>query len=593
LKNSSFTALLLGSLLCGAACTGNIIGTPSLGSDGTSTPSTGTTPGQTGTTPGQAGTTTTPGTTAPGTPGTTTPGNTSNPNAPVPTLASCPSTPLGVASGAVRLTDRQFRNSVAALFPFTMDAGSKYPTIKYLSTYTTFASAGSVLSDDVVNFADTADSIALQAVSKIDQLLPCKAAGNEAGCAHQFVDAFATKAFRRPLEAGEHDPFIALYDGARTGTGAVDFNTAIAAVVSAVLQSPQFLYQLEIGTTTSTAGVRKLTSYEVASKLSYLYWDSPPDAALMTKAGGNMLQDSGAISTEAERLLKDPRARDTSFRFFSEWLGFGNSVYDGRVDAALAADFAEETRRFIAGVVFDSPTGALKELFDNDQTLVNSRLAAHYGVSYSGAGPSDWRPATISARTGIFGKAQVAVSHSPVGATSVVKRGKFVNERFLCADLGAPPAGAEAKMPVLPANATPRQRTEARWDMPACAGCHTIMDNVGLGMEDMDELGRGRTKYASGASVDDNGKVVSFSAGDQDFVGTAALAGKLANHTEVASCVTRQWYRFATGHVETNNEASCHVANMNKQFADSGYNLKKLLLSVAGSDAFLFRSDGV
>jgi hypothetical protein len=586
LKNSNVTALLVGSALC-VACTGNIIEGPALGTDGTpsGSQSPGTSPAP-GTNPGTPG--------APGTPGTTTPGGIpAGPAAPLPATASCPSTPLGVASGAVRLTDRQFRNTVNTLFPFTMDAGSKFPATKYVSDYTTFAAAGSVLSDDIVGFADTADSIALQAVAKISQILPCNPASNEAACAHQFVDAFAAKAFRRPLESGEHDPFIALYDGARTGSDPLDFNTAIAAVISAVLQSPQFLYQLEIGTPTATAGVRKLTSYEVASKLSYLYWDSPPDAALMTKASANMLADSNAVSTEAQRLMADPRARDTSWRFFSEWLGFGNTVYDGRVDPALAADLAEETKRFIAGIVFDSPTGALKELFDNDKTMVNSRVAAHYGLPYSGTGPTDWRPATLAQRTGLLGKAQVSVSHSPVGATSVVKRGKFVNERFLCLSLGAPPAGAEAKMPVLPANATPRQRVEARWAMPACTSCHTIMDNVGLGLEDMDELGRPRTKYASGAPVDDNGKVVSFTGSDQDFVGTAALASKLANHPEVASCVTRQWYRFATGHVETSGESQCHVANMNKQFADSGFNLKRLLLSVAGSDAFLFRTDGV
>jgi hypothetical protein len=79
---------------------------------------------------------------------------------------------------------------------------------------------------------------------------------------------------------------------------------------------------------------------------------------------------------------------------------------------------------------------------------------------------------------------------------------------------------------------------------------------------------------------------------DGDFVGTAGLAGKLAGHPVFSDCLTRQWYRYATGHRETDAEARCHLPTMGKRFADSGYNLRELMLSVAGSDAFLYRTEG-
>jgi hypothetical protein len=491
------------------------------------------------------------------------------------------------------LTDRQFRNSVGSLFAFPVDAGTRYPPSSAKEEFSTSAAASTVLGDDILGFADTAESIALQAVGNVARILPCNPAGNEAACARQFIDAFAARAFRRPLEPGERDPLVALYDGVRAGSDPLDFNLGIAAVIAAVLQSPQFLYKLEIGTATTTAGSRKLTGYEAASKLSYLYWDAPPDDLLLEKARTGALLDRNTLAGEAGRLLKDPRARPAAWQFFSEWLGFGDRLFDGRVDPALAGDFAEEAKRFVLGVALDSPAAALRDLLDNDRSQVNRRLARHYGLPYDGTGDTDWRPVTLPAalKAGVLSKAQVAVAHSSVGETSVVQRGKFVHDRFLCLDLGAPPPGAQGLNPVLPATATPRERVDARMKVAGCASCHTLMDNVGLGMEDVDTLGRARSKYATGAAVDARGRIVALPA-DGDFVGTAGLAGKLAGHLAFSDCITRQWYRYATGHRETDAEARCHVASMGKRFTDSGYNLRELLLSVAGSDAFLYRTEG-
>jgi hypothetical protein len=517
------------------------------------------------------------------------------PGGSLPASPSCPATPLGTIATSVRLTDRQFRNTVAALFPFAVDAGTKYPVSSLDEDFTTSAAANAVLADDVPSLADTAEAVALQVVTsaKFSQMLPCTPAGNEPACARQFIDGFAARAYRRPLDAGERDPLVALYDGVRAGSDPLDFNLALGAVIAAVLQSPPFLYKLEIGAATSTPGVRKLTAWEAASKLAYLYWDAPPDDALLEKARTGALLDPAMLSSEAGRLLKDPRARPVAWRFFSEWLGFGDRLFDGRVDAALAADFVEETRRFVVGVALDSPTGLLNELLDSDKTQLNRRLAQHYGLPYDGMGDTDWRPVTLPAsmKAGVLAKAQVAVAHSPVGDTSVVQRGKFVHDRLLCIDLGTPPPGAQAQNPMLAPTATPRERVDARLKIATCAGCHTLMDNVGLGMEDLDGLGRARTKYPSGTTIDAHGRIVALPT-DGDFVGTSGLAGKLARHVAFSDCMTRQWYRYATGHRETDAEGRCHVAGMNKSFAASGYNVRALLLSVAGSDAFLYRTEG-
>jgi hypothetical protein len=506
---------------------------------------------------------------------------------------SCPAEPLPVAGAAVRLTDKQFRNTVASLFPFAVDVGNKYPTSTAAKDgFTTTVTANQVLFNDIQSFAETAESIALQAVARIAQILPCTpTAATEAACARQFVETFGAKAFRRPLEATERDRLVALYDTVRRAPEALDFSGGIAAVIAGVLQSPQFLYRLEPGTVVKP-GVRKLTAYEVAARLSYLYWDSPPDAALLEKARTNALGTAAAIETEARRLLADPKARDSAWRFFSEWLGFGDKLMDSRVDRALAADFAEEARRFVTGVVFDNPAAPVRDLLDNDKTFVNNRLARHYGLPATGASDTEWRQVTLPAamKAGVLSKAQVAAAHSPVNDTSVILRGKFVNDRFMCFELGAPPPGVQAMNPVLPAGATPRQRMDARMNIAQCATCHRFMDNAGIGLEDFDHLGRPRAAYADGKAVDANGRLMALEGADQSFVGTAGLAKKLASSEQFAGCISRQWYRYATGHHETDAEARCHVNRMAKRFADSGYNVRELLLSMSGSDAFLYRS---
>ena len=142
-------------------------------------------------------------------------------------------------------------------------------------------------------------------------------------------------------------------------------------------------------------------------------------------------------------------------------------------------------------------------------------------------------------------KAQVAAAHSPGTETSVVLRGHLVNDRFLCNELGDPPPSAQSQNPVLPPTATPRERVNARMELGSCASCHRYMDYIGLGMEDMDALGRSRAKYASGADVDTAGQILALEVGEREFSGTADLAAKLGSSDQFASCLTKQWYRYA------------------------------------------------
>ena len=543
----------------------------------------GSTPG--GSTPGGS----TPGGSTPGgsTPGGSTPGG-GTPVVPgANPMANCNAVPLP-PTGAVRLSPRQFANSVAGLFPFPVTLGDKYPPLARGNLYTTEPAAGEMLFAGAESLVEVAENVGLEASRRVTDLVPCPAAAVDVNCVRTFITNFATRAYRRPLQNDERDGLHRLFDTVRAAPDPLPYELAVGAVVAAVLQSPQFLYRVEIGETAGT--VRRLTSWEMASRLSYLFWDDAPDATLLERARTGALVDATAVEAEATRLLDDPRAAGAVWRFFSEWLSFGDEVYGGRVDAALAQDFIEESRRFVAAAALGASAGPAGRLFDSDRSFVNRRLATHYGLPNAASFGDDWREVTLppAFKAGLLAKAQIATAFSAPGETSVTLRGHFVTGRLLCNELGAAPPGAQSMNPSLPAGATVRQRIDARIDMAACGGCHTILDNAGIGLEDMDHLGRARTMYASGRPVVADGRLVNLS-GQPTFTGTAGLGQLLAGRAEPTACLVQHWYEYATGHHATPEEQQCQVGRLLEQLNQSGGNLRQMLIGIVRSPAFAQR----
>ena len=493
-------------------------------------------------------------------------------------------------AGAVRLSPRQFANSVAGLFPFPITLGDKYPPLARGDLYTTEPAAGEVLFAGAESLAEVAESVGLEASRRVGDLVPCSATAVDVNCVRTFITNFATRAYRRPLQNEERDGLHRLFDTVRAAPDPLPFDLAVAAVVAAVLQSPQFIYRVEIGEATSTAGVRRLTAYEMASRLSYLFWDDAPDPTLLERARTGALVDPAMIETEATRLLNDPRAAGAVWRFFSEWLSFGDEVYGGRVDAALAQDFIEESRRFVAAATLGASAGPAARLFDSDKSFVNRRLATHYGLPNAASFGDDWREVTLppAFKAGLLAKAQIATAFSAPGETSVTLRGHFVTGRLLCNELGAAPPGAQSMNPVLPAGSTVRQRIDARIAMSGCGGCHHILDNAGMGLEDVDHLGRPRTSYTSGQPVAAAGRLVSLP-GEPTFTGTAGLGTLLAGRAEPTACLVQHWYEYATGHHATPEEQQCQVGMLLQQLNQSGGNLRQMLVGIVRSPAFAQR----
>jgi len=139
-----------------------------------------------------------------------------------------------------------------------------------------------------------------------------------------FIDAFGKVAFRRPLEQPEHAWLLASYQRlmGQAVTPPFTFREGVSALAEIMLQAPQHFYVHELGVTDASlpAGIRRLTGYERATRLSYFMWSSTPDAELMTAADSGMLDSAGGVRQQAERLLQAPAAHDMVRAFASSWL---------------------------------------------------------------------------------------------------------------------------------------------------------------------------------------------------------------------------------------------------------------------------------
>ncbi len=400
--------------------------------------------------------------------------------------------------------------------------------------------------------------------------LPCDPASGDQTCAESFIDSFGGRAFRRPLLPAERQIFVDLFVALEPSQG---FDVAMAAIVQAMLQSPQFLYKLELGVEGATGDAVPLTPHELAARLSYFLWASTPDDELLAAAADGTLSDPDVLSAQVDRLLADSRAHDAVSRFVEQWMHITH-LDERSKDAlafpdwtpGLAADLREETRRFAASAVFEEP-GTLDALLTSNQTWVNGAVAAHYGLP-SPADPDSWERATLPAnqRAGILTHASFLSSAAHNNQTSPVHRGLFVYEQLFCGVQPQPPDDLDITLPPLDDTISTRERFARHTQDPICSGCHSVMDPVGIGFEHYDPVGRWRTDEGSGVPVDASG-LMTYSSQQGSFYGAIDLSGKVAAAPEVKNCFATQWFRAAWGR-EPGDADVCTIDSMQTAFED-------------------------
>lgn len=443
-------------------------------------------------------------------------------------------------------------------------------------------------------FMAAAETLAIRAAERAEELLPCDP--TEVGewlCAASFIDTFGRRAWRRPLSPAELTRLTGVYEAAVEVEGA-DFYDGMALVIEALLQSPHFLYRIEVGTPVpGRPGVNALDSYELASRLSYLIWRSMPDDALLDAASRDVLRDPAGLAAEADRLFADPRAREGMWSFFAQWLRVDEVPMLERdprdfpfYDEEMAHLLQEEARRFVEEVVFN-PQLDMRDFFRAPFTFVNERLAGLYGLS--GVTGPDFVKVALNPeqRAGVLTLGALMAVTAKARITSPILRGVFVREQLLCSALPPPPPNVPVIAPDPDPNLTTRERFVEHTESAACQGCHQLIDPIGFGFEHYDALGRWRETDGR-HPVDASGDVVGTWDLNGVFHGAPELADRLAESEQAQRCVTTQVFRYAFGRGE-NAVDGCTLVQLYDAYRASGYDFQTLFRAVVGTDAFRFR----
>ena len=383
--------------------------------------------------------------------------------------------------------------------------------------------------------------------------------------------------------------------------------------LQAALVSPQFLFRSE--NLVESDGMRRLDDYGIASRLAYFLWASTPDETLLNIAAQNQLHEPDILRVQVLRMLDDPRSDSLISGFFAQWLGLRNiqkididrdkfPVWSDRLRAAML----KETEMFCKHLLRE---GSIEDFLTADFTFVNPRLAEFYGLEFDGKQPSElykrrpgrndgdprrqglyeqedrWIRVTLPAnRIGVLTQAAALALTSNPTRSSAVKRGKWVLETVL----GDPPPSAPPNVPSLEQakaddKASLRERLEIHRSNPSCAGCHKLIDPIGLGLENFDATGRwretedGREILAQGSLAD--GKV---------FTGPIELIKILSERTpDVSKNFTQRLLTYALGR-GLQRADRCDVDKILAQAKENRYTIKSVILAIVQSDPFLQRS---
>lgn len=403
--------------------------------------------------------------------------------------------------------------------------------------------------------------------------------------AREIVSHFATQAYRRPVAPDEIERILKIYD--RAAQEGERFEGRIRLALTRILVSPFFLFRVELDPPGAKAGTSyQIDEYELASRLSYFFWSSMPDAELLQLAAAGQLRQN--LPAQTRRLLKDPKSAAFFQNFPGQWLtlrGLANVAPDPKLfpqfDNELRDAMYRETELFFETVVREDRS--IGDLLDADFGFVNERLAKHYGIE--GVKGKEFRRVKLPPnRGGILTQASILTLTSNPTRTAPVKRGKWVLDQILNTPPPPPPPDVPPLAETGELKGTLRKMMELHRANAVCSSCHQRMDPIGFAFENYDAVGAWRDKDG-GFPVDASGVLPS----GQNFKGPGELKSILKEKKDLfGRCLSEKLLTYALGRgLEYYDK--CAVDTILKAVAQNNYKFSTLIDEVVKSEPFQMR----
>jgi hypothetical protein len=367
-------------------------------------------------------------------------------------------------------------------------------------------------------------------------------------------------------------------------------------VLASVLISPDFLYLAEPRTTSRKR--QPLSSYELASRLSYFLWNTMPDQQLMETADSGKLSRPAVLSQQVDRMLENPRAWNFVDHFTSQWLDLDgldriavNPEYYPDFDDRLKQQMRLETQYFFAELL-EKNLSALN-LLDSDFTMLSPSLAEHYGLASPAS--SRFERVTIPAgdhRGGLLGQGSFLLINSNGEDSHAIKRAVWIRDRLLN-DPPAPPPPDVPELETQQGETIKLSLTEQlalHREKAACKSCHRDIDPWGVPLEHYDAVGRWREdviRKVKGKPIRAPVIAESRLPDGTQLNGLVELKEYLLaqRSDEFSEAIVRKMMTYALGRsleLTDNKE----VTEITEKFISRGHKLRDLIVSIVQSDAF-------
>ncbi|PWU06448.1 MAG: hypothetical protein C5B51_12215 [Terriglobia bacterium] len=412
----------------------------------------------------------------------------------------------------------------------------------------------------------------------------------EESCGKQILANLGRRAYRRPVTEADLQIPLKLFRETRAAEG---FEAGIERGMRALLVSPEFLFRLEqdpanIGPHTAY----RLSDLELASRLSFFLWSSIPDDELLDLAIAGKLKEPAVLEKQVRRMLTDSRSESLVNNFADQWLYLRNLeqiVPDARefpdFDDNLRQAMRRETELFFESIMREDRN--VLDLLGANYTFLNERLAKHYGVP--NVYDSHFRRVTFDAnhvRGGLLGQGSILTLTSYADRTSPVIRGKWILTNMV----GSPPPSPPPNVPPLQANGsagkllTMRERMASHRANQPCAGCHRLMDPVGLSMENYDAVGRWRNSDQD-SPIDAAGNLPD----GVQFVGVSGLRQALLSRPELfVTTLTEKLLTYGLGRGLEYYDAAA-VRKIVRDARNDDYHFSSLIAGIVNSTPFQMR----
>lgn len=497
-----------------------------------------------------------------------------------------------------RLTHKQYDSSVAALTGLDLHVAADFLGDQHQAGFDRGLDlqVGEVLARAYRDAAEKVADSVVTTPAAYTRVLGCDPRQGDT-CARSFIASFGRRTFRRPLTNAEQTSYFTLFKrGPMLVDTGDDFQRGVRVTLEALLQSPKFLYRVELSDE-DLGGRIALDGYEVAARLSYALVNTTPDDALLQAAAADRLRTPDEVAAQASRLLQQSAgARETVRDFHHQWLeldAYPNKLTkDAKlypsVTPALGSVLQSEVERFVDAVTFERKRG-LPSLYTAPFTFVNRTTAAIYGVTGSFDDTLKQVSLDPTQRAGLVTQLGFLATKAFSNTSSPIHRGVFIQRHLMCATIPDPPG----MIPALPAVdgtqiRTTRQQVDQHTAVQPCASCHQTMINpVGFGLEHYDAIGRYRTQE-NGVPIDASGTLAGTESNAM-FDSGVTLAKAMAEAPEARSCYAKNWFRYTFGRAETPGDA-CALSALADKLKDDNYTAMDLLSDLTRTRAFLYRA---